>query len=143
MPSRTEASIDIEALPPAIMDVIADLPNYPEWSEGVQAVEVLTRNAEGLPATAHFTFDAGLIKDNYDLTYSWNGTHSVSWQLTNGHVIKSMDGTYTLDIIGDHTKVSYELSVELTVPMLGVMKRMAEQTIIDTALKGLKKRVEG
>lgn len=143
MPTRTEASIPIAALPAAIMEVIADLPNYPQWSEGVKAVEVLTRDADGRPHTAHFTFDAGLVKDNYDLTYTWDGTHAVSWTLTNGHMIKAMDGTYTLDVIGDHTKVSYELSVELTVPMLGVMKRMAEQTIIDTALKGLKKRVEG
>ena len=30
----------------------------------------------------------------------------------------------------------------MTIPMIGMMKRRIEKTIIDTALKGLKKRVE-
>ena len=32
--------------------------------------------------------------------------------------------------------------MDLTIPMLGMFKRKAEKVIIDTALKGLKKRVE-
>ena len=42
------------------------------------------------------------------------------------------------------TTVTYELAVEVTlrVPLLGAFKRKAEQMIVDTALAGLKKRVE-
>jgi hypothetical protein len=39
--------------------------------------------------------------------------------------------------------VTYELTVDLIVPMIGMIKRKAEKVIVDTALKGLKKRVEG
>ena len=51
-------------------------------------------------------------------------------------------------IIGKHnasggTLVTYRLAVDLNIPMLGMFKRKAEKVIIDTALKGLKKRVEG
>jgi hypothetical protein len=38
--------------------------------------------------------------------------------------------------------VTYRLSVDLNIPMLGMFKRKAEKVIMDTALKGLKKRVE-
>jgi hypothetical protein len=41
------------------------------------------------------------------------------------------------------TEVTYQLSVEIAIPLLGLMKRKAEKVIIDTALKELKKRVEG
>ena len=51
-------------------------------------------------------------------------------------------GSYTLDPSGSGTDVTYRLTVELKVPMLGMFKRKAEKVIIDTALKGLKKRVE-
>jgi hypothetical protein len=34
------------------------------------------------------------------------------------------------------------LAVDLNIPMLGMFKRKAEKVIMDTALKGLKKRVE-
>ena len=40
------------------------------------------------------------------------------------------------------TTVTYRLAVDVKVPMLGMLKRKAEKVIIDTALKGLKKRVE-
>ena len=39
--------------------------------------------------------------------------------------------------------MTYLLSVELRMPMLGMLRRKAEKTIIDTALKELKKRAEG
>ena len=40
------------------------------------------------------------------------------------------------------TEVTYRLAVDVSIPMIGMLKRKAEKIIIDTALKGLKKRVE-
>jgi len=143
MADNTEASIVINATPAEIMAVVADIESYPEWSDGVKQVEVLSTTKDGRPETARFTFDAGLIKDTYELEYTWNGDESVSWHLTQGSVLKSMDGTYSLSEAGDGTEVKYQLAVDLSIPMLGMMKRKAEKAIVDTALKGLKKRVEG
>jgi hypothetical protein len=54
-----------------------------------------------------------------------------------------MDGAYILDPIDDaQTRVTYQLSVDVSIPLLGMLKRKAEKVIIDTALKGLKKQVE-
>ena len=36
----------------------------------------------------------------------------------------------------------YRLAVDVKIPMIGMIKRKAEKVIVDTALKGLKKRVE-
>lgn len=143
MPDMTEEDIVIHAPAAAIMDVIADLENYPEWSDGVSRIDVLTRFDDGRPETARWIVDAGPIKDVYDLRYSWDGNHSVSWTLIQGQLLKLDDGTYTLDEDGDSTKVNYKLKVDLHIPMLGLLKRKAERSIVDTALKGLKKRVEG
>jgi len=53
-----------------------------------------------------------------------------------------LSGAYRLDQAGDATKVTYELAVGLAIPMIGMLKRRAEKTIIDTALKGLRNRVQ-
>ncbi|CAB4901620.1 unannotated protein [freshwater metagenome] len=54
-----------------------------------------------------------------------------------------MDGSYTLVDNGDEsTKVEYRLAVDVKIPMIGMLKRKAEKVIVDTALKGLRKRVE-
>ena len=45
-------------------------------------------------------------------------------------------------ICGAGTTVTYTLSVDVNLPMIGMFKRKAEKTSIDGALKGLKKRVE-
>ena len=39
--------------------------------------------------------------------------------------------------------MTYHLTVDVNLPMIGLFKRKAEKTIIDGALKNLKKRVEG
>ena len=39
--------------------------------------------------------------------------------------------------------MTYAITIDLKIPMLGMMKRKAEKVILDTALKELKKRVEG
>ena len=38
--------------------------------------------------------------------------------------------------------MTYQLTVDVKIPMLGMIKRKAEKVIIDRALAGLKKRVE-
>ena len=40
------------------------------------------------------------------------------------------------------TTVEYRLAVDVKIPMIGMLKRKAEKVIVETALKGLKKRVE-
>ena len=96
MADRTESSIVIASTPDVIMDVIADLEIYPEWSDGVKEVVVLTEYEDGRPAEARFRLESGPIKDTYELEYEWHGVRSVSWTLTQGQVLKGMDGTYAL-----------------------------------------------
>ena len=144
MADRTESSIVINAAPAQVMAVIADLPSYPDWSDGVKSVEVLTEWDDGRPGDARFVVDAGVIKDTYELEYDWDDDRSVTWKLVEGQMLKALDGAYTLTDNGDGTTtVSYQLSVDVSIPMIGLIKRKAEKVIVDTALRGLKERVEG
>jgi ribosome-associated toxin RatA of RatAB toxin-antitoxin module len=143
MADQTESSMVIAASPASIMDVIADLPAYPQWSPGISDVTVLEESG-GRPVRARFHLDSGPIQDTYVLEYVWNGEASVSWQLTEAERLKAMDGTYALADNGDGTTtVSYRLMVDLKIPVIGMLKRKGEKVIVDTALKGLRRRVEG
>ena len=145
MADRTESSIVINAAPAVVMAVIADIKAYPEWSDGVKSVTVLTEYEDGRPADARFVVDAGAIKDTYELEYDWaDDDSSVSWTLTTGQMLKALDGVYELTGNGDGTTtVVYKLAVDVSIPMIGMIKRKAEKVIVDTALRGLKERVEG
>lgn len=143
MADQTEGSIDVTASPGIVMDVIADLASYPEWSDGVKSVEVLTEYEDGRPADARFVLESGPIKDTYELEYDWEDDTYVSWTLTTGSMLKAMDGSYRLTDNDDgSTRVVYRLAVDISIPMIGMIKRKAEKAIIETALRGLKERVE-
>ena len=144
MSDQTTSSITITARPADIMAVIADLEAYPEWTASVKSVEILTvYEDDDRPGEATFVLDAGAIKDTYTLSYEWDDDDEVRWTLVDANLLRALDGSYTLADNGDGTtEVTYQLTVELAIPMLGLMKRKAEKVIIDTALKELKKRVE-
>ncbi|HEY2316004.1 MAG TPA: SRPBCC family protein [Streptosporangiaceae bacterium] len=143
MADRTSSSITVAVGRSAVMGVIADFGSYPEWATGVRSAEVLATGPDGRPLSVRFALDAGIIRDSYVLAYEWDGDAAVRWQLAEpGSMVTEMSGAYVLTDDGPGTKVSYELAAGTRVPMIGILKRRAEKTIIDTALKGLKSRAE-
>jgi hypothetical protein len=142
MADQSTQSITIDAPPAAIMAVIADFPAYPEWTGSLKTAEVLEMGPGGRAKRVHFTLDAGVVKDQYDLEYIWTGDERVEWNLVKGQMQKMQHGTYALRDLGGSTDVTYSLTIDLAMPMLGMLKRKAERVIMDTALKELKKRVE-
>ena len=143
MAEKTSSSITINAPAGRIMDVIADFPAYPQWAQGMQVAEVTEEFPDGRAREVHFEIEATPIKDSYSLRYDWSGDERVDWELVQGKMLKKLDGSYILEEqSGGRTQVTYVLAAELGIPMIGMLKRKAEKVIIDTALKGLKKRVE-
>jgi uncharacterized membrane protein len=142
MAEQTTSSIIIDAPPAAVMEVIADFPAYPEWAQGMKHVEVFDAGESGRADRVHFELEASPIRDSYVLEYDWQGDSQVTWHLVEGKMLKAMQGAYILRAVGNGTEVTYRLAVDVAIPMIGMLKRRAEKVIIDSALKGLKKRVE-
>ena len=142
MAEQTTSSIVISADPASVMAVISDFEAYPTWAQGVRKAEPVEQGSNGRPDQVYFELDASPIKDAYTLSYDWHGDDSVTWKLVEGKMLKAMDGSYELEDQGGSTEVTYRLAVEISIPMIGMLRRKAEKVIIDTALKGLKKRVE-
>ena len=143
MADQSTQSIVVEAPAADVMAVIADFPAYPQWVSAAQQVDVLEVGPDGRARRVHFVLDAGAVKDDYVLDYTWDDDRSVTWTLVKGQMQKRQDGSYTLVETGGRTEVTYSITIDLSIPMLGMIKRKAEKVILDTALKELKKRVEG
>ncbi|MBC9225464.1 cyclase [Aeromicrobium sp. 636] len=143
--ARTVSDIVIDAPPSAVMSVISAFGAYPDWATGMREVTVLERDHEGRPRDVRFVVDSAPIRDTFTLRYDWRGERLVTWSLVpqDETMLSAMDGSYTLDAVaGGRTRVTYQLAVELRLPLLGMLRRKAEKVIVDTALKGLKQRVE-
>ncbi len=143
MAEQSTQSIVVDASPADVMAVIADFPAYPQWVAAAKQVDVLETGPDGRARRVRFVLDAGAVKDEYVLDYTWDDDHRVTWTLVTGQMQKRQDGSYTLTEQNGSTEVTYAIAIDLSIPMLGMIKRKAEKVILDTALKELKKRVEG
>lgn len=153
MASGTQESIRIDATPREVLDVILAVEDYPQWSPDMKKVEILDADADGWPRQVRFTVDAGLISDTYVLAYTWevnmdtdeadDGTGEVVWTLVESSKLKALDGRYVIAADGEATQVTYLLTVDVAVPLPGMVRRKAEKSIVSTALSGLRRRVEG
>ncbi|TFV60587.1 SRPBCC family protein [Mycobacterium sp. PS03-16] len=143
MADKTAQTIYIDADPATVMDVIADIGTYPDWVKEYRETEVLELDDSGNPKTARLVLDAAVLKDTMVLAYEWPADrNSVTWTLVSSSLLKSLEGAYRLSPKGSGTDVTYELAVDLMIPMIGLLKRKAERRLTETALKDLKKRVE-
>jgi ribosome-associated toxin RatA of RatAB toxin-antitoxin module len=148
MADRTESRIVVDAAPADVLHVIADFDSYPEWTGAVKKTTIEQEYQDGWPHEVRFVLDAGVIKDTYTLAYTWDvaedGTGTVSWTLLQAEqLLRGLDGSYVLSTAsGGGTEVTYRLTVDVKIPMLGLLKRKAEKGIIETALTELKKRAE-
>lgn len=141
--ARSESqSITIDAAPDEIYRVIVDLDAYPEWADGVKAVEILETDEQDRPVRARYTVDARVMEVTYVLAYVHDEPTRLTWKLVEGTQMKKLDGEYRLDPDGPGTEVTYTLEVDVDLPLPGFMKKRAARVIMDTGLKGLKERVE-
>jgi ribosome-associated toxin RatA of RatAB toxin-antitoxin module len=143
MADQSTQSIVVHSPSSDVMAVIADFPSYPQWVAAAKRVEVVEEGEDGRARQVHFVLDAGAVKDDYVLEYTWDDDRAVSWTLVKGQMQRRNDGSYTLVEKDGATEVTYSITIDLSIPMLGMIKRKAEKVILDTALKELKKRVEG
>jgi hypothetical protein len=132
--------IVIEASSDEIMAVLLDLESLTEWSSTHQRVEVLERDEQGHPVKSRQVVKIVGITDEQVLDYSVHDD-GVSWTLVSSKQQRAQQGRYRLTPDGDSTKVSFELTVDPTIPVPGFLLKRGAKGLMETATDGLRKRV--
>jgi uncharacterized membrane protein len=144
MADTASERIRVEAPAARCLDVALDFASYPEWARDVREANVLETDAEGRGSKVEFRAAALGKSIRYVLEYDYTGLpDAFSWKFLEGDMLRRLDGSYRFEGEGpDSTRVHYELTVELAVPLPGLLKRRAAGLIMGSALKELKKQVE-
>lgn len=132
--------IVIEATPDEILDVLFDLESLTEWSSVHRKVEILERDDQGRPRKSRQVVKIVGVSDEQVLAYSVHDD-GVSWTLVSAKQQRAQEGRYTLTPDGDATRVRFELTVDLLVPLPGFLIRRGAKGLMDTATRGLRDRV--
>ena len=143
MSDVTTSSISIAASAEEVRAVVFDISNYTTWSTSFKTVEVLASDAQGRPNQVKMSVDAGALKDKPTLNYDWSAfPDRVEFSLEDADLLTEMSGSFIVKDNGDETEVTSELTVALSMPVPDMMRKKAEKSTIDLALKQLKEKLE-
>lgn len=124
--------------------VLTDYDRYVEWANDIKSVAVEDEDDDGRGSRVTFRAGAFGRSTSYTLAYDYSDApHRLAWVQAGGDITSRLDGDYRLREADGGTDVTYNLVVELKVPLPGFVKQRAAARIIGTALRELKVRVEG
>jgi len=144
MSEASKNSIQIDAPVADVAALLFDPAGYPEWSSAIKSASVLEKDGEGRATKIEMMIKAGQVKDRVILDYDWSkAPNALTFSLDDADMLTEMTGGYTLTDSGDDTtKVEYQLTVALSMPVPAMMRTKAERDTIDLALKELKAKLE-
>ena len=126
--------------------VATDFSSYPEWADGLEAVEIAETDDEGRATRVQYTVSGLGRRAQYELRYDYsNVPDQLTWTMVEGDVTRRLDGAYKFapseDLDGG-TDITYDLTIDLAVPLPGFVKRRVETKILAAALERFADRVE-
>ena len=144
MSDLSTSTISIDAPLENVRAILFDLAGYPTWSTAIKSAEVKQRDDQGRATSVKVSIDAGMMKDRVLLNYDWSqAPDRLEFSLEEADLLTAMNGAYiTKAIDADTTSVTYELGVEVSMPIPAMMRTKAEKATIDQALAQLKAHAE-
>ncbi|MBB3601918.1 ribosome-associated toxin RatA of RatAB toxin-antitoxin module [Mycolicibacterium sp. BK556] len=140
MATKDSREVVIEASPEEILAVVADVESTPVRSPQYQSAEVLEAYDDGKPHKVKVKIKAAGLTDEQIVEYQW-ADNVVTWTLVKASQLRSQDGKYTLTPDGDKTKVRFDLSIDLAVPLPGFVVKRIIKGAMESGTDGLRKQV--
>jgi ribosome-associated toxin RatA of RatAB toxin-antitoxin module len=140
---RATESITVSASPETIYRVVIDFEHYADWVSDLKRIDVLTRDDQGRGLEVEFRAAAFGRSTTYTLHYDYSHAPAeLSWRQVEGDLTETLNGRYQFEPVGDETNVTYDLEVELLVPIPTFIKSRAAYRIQTQALRELKAQAE-
>ncbi|MDQ2749694.1 MAG: SRPBCC family protein [Actinomycetota bacterium] len=140
--ATVNGEVDIRATPQQILDVIADLAQYPAWSSVHKRASIDQFDSDGRPIRATMAVTAAGLTDEQVLDYEWTD-HDVTWTLVKSGQQRDQHGSYAIRRASRGVShVRYVLDITPAIPVPGFIVRQVMRKAVSAATDGLRKRVE-
>lgn len=140
--ATVSGEVDIRATPAEILDVIADMRQYPVWSAVHKRAKVDELGDDGRPRRATMSVSAVGLTDEQVLDYKWS-KHDVHWKLVKSGQQRDQRGSYTITPRASGVShVRYDLDITPAIPVPSIVVRQVMRRAVTAATDGLRKRVE-
>jgi ribosome-associated toxin RatA of RatAB toxin-antitoxin module len=140
---RATESIVVNSPPETVYRVVTDFEHYVDWVSDLKRIDVLERDTLGRPLEVEFRAAAFGRSTTYALRYDYSRAPEVlSWHQTRGDLTSALEGQYRFEPTAGGTRLTYDLEVELLVPIPSFVKSRAAFRIQSQALRELKAQAE-
>jgi ribosome-associated toxin RatA of RatAB toxin-antitoxin module len=144
MSEFSSGTVIVEASLADVAALLTNIAGYPDWLSSIKKVEAIESDEQGRALRANVSVDAGVMKDRATLEYDWSAAPTeISFSLDEADLMTAMDGKYILKAIdSDSTEVTYQLGVQLSMPVPRMMIAKTEKATIDSSLAELQSHFE-
>jgi uncharacterized membrane protein len=140
---RATQSILVHAPPEVVYRVATAFEHYLDWVSELKRIGVLARDAAGRPLEVEFRAAAFGRSTTYTLVYDYSRAPEIlSWHQIKGDVTAELNGQYRFEPASEGTLLTYDLEVELSVPIPAFVRSRAAHRIQSQALRELKAQAE-
>jgi ribosome-associated toxin RatA of RatAB toxin-antitoxin module len=140
---RATESTLVNAPPDVVYRVVTDFERYMDWVSDLKRIDVLERDEEGRPLEVEFRAAAFGRSTTDTLHYDYSRAPDLlSWHQTRGDLTSTLNGQYRFEPAPGGTLLTYDLEVEMSVPIPSFIKSRAAYRIQDQALRELKRQAE-
>ena len=142
MADRTESSTVVDAAPAAVLEVIADFEQYPEWSDGVKGCWVLARYDDGRPS--QLRLDAGYqgFEGTYIQAVYYPGPNQIQTVMQQGELFKKQEQLFSVVETGASSLLTVDIDVEPSLPVPAPLVKSMLNNVLDHLAENLKLRAE-
>ena len=138
-----EHTVEIAAPIKTCFDAITDYETFPSWQSAVVDTEVLDWDEQGRGKRVRLFIDAKVRKVDYTLDYRYDEPERIEWDFVEGNGINDADGHYLFeDLGGDRTRATYNLGLEVGIPLPGPVARRAHRSTLKASVEDLKREAE-
>jgi carbon monoxide dehydrogenase subunit G len=135
-------SIEIDAPVDHVFATITDFDNVASWQSQCLSSVVEERDEQGRGTVVKLQIDMKIKQPSYRNRYNYAAApNRLTFNLIDGE-IKKAEGSYTLDAVGDRTKVTYSADVDPGFYVPGPVRKKVAQGSINDLLSQLKNRAE-
>jgi hypothetical protein len=130
----------IDAAPEDILAALADIDAVPSWSAVHKHAEVLDTHPDGRPHHVRATLKIMGVTEKEILEYNW-GRWWMVWDAEPTFQQHAQHGEYNLTPEAGKTRVRFDITLELAVPLPQFLIKRGKKIVLDVATEGLRRRV--
>ncbi len=135
-------TVEVGADAAAIMAIVADFEQYPEWSDGVKGCWVLARYDDGRPS--QLRLDAGYqgFEGTYIQAVYYPGPNQIQTVMQQGELFKKQEQLFSVVETGTSSLLTVDIDVEPSLPVPAPLVKSMLNNVLDHLAESLKLRAE-